>query len=246
MKLTTVISSVNDNAEYYMFIPKQIKFWNKFNIRFIAVFVGILPPALEPYRDNIIVWDTMLYLNTVYLGQNLRMYYAALLDLPPGEGVMLTDMDMLPMNATYYTSGLESFTDDDFIYYRHIEGNEIFMCYNTAHPSLWSKLFNIKSRADIENRLFKEYNFAFNGTPGTNGWFTDQYIMYNTLKDDSRLRILNRPIKRLEMDEFVERLQNGETNFVGEYDDAHFHRSYYQNEQLILNAEAQMAFFTRF
>ena len=240
MKLTTVIGSVNDNPEYYMFIPKQIKFWNKFNIRFIAIFVGILPPALEPYRDNIIVWDSMLYLNRVYLGQNLRMYYAALLDLPAGEGVMLTDMDMLPMRASYYISDLESFTDDDFIYYRHIEGNEIFMCYNTAHPSLWSKLFNIKSREDIENRLFKEYNFAFNGVPGTIGWFTDQYIMYNTLKDYPKLKVLNRQIQRLEMDEYVYRLNRGDTNFIREYDDAHFHRSYYQNEKLILDAEKQL------
>jgi hypothetical protein len=169
------------------------------------------------------------------------MYYAALLDLSAGEGVMLTDMDMLPMRASYYISDLESFTDDDFVYYRHIEGNEIFMCYNTAHPSLWSKLFNIKSRADIENRLFKEYNFAFNGVPGTTGWFTDQYIMYNTLKDYPKLKVLNRQIKRLEMDEYVYRLNSGDTNFIGEYDDAHFHRSYYQNEKLILDAERQLS-----
>ena len=40
MKLTTVIGSVNDNPKYYMFIPKQILFWKKFGINFVAVFVG--------------------------------------------------------------------------------------------------------------------------------------------------------------------------------------------------------------
>jgi hypothetical protein len=244
MKLTTVLGSVNDNPEYYMFIPKQIHFWNKCNIRFIAIFVGkSIPTILEAYKDNIILWDTMLYLNTAYLGQNLRMYYAALLDLPAGEAVMLTDMDMLPMNSTYYTHGLESYTDEDFIYYRHIEGNEIFMCYNAAHPSLWAKLFSITSRSDIEQRLFEEYNFSYTGIPGTTGWFTDQYIMHNRLKEYQGLKVLNRPLKRLEMDEYAFRLNQGDTNFIKEYDDAHFHRSYYTNEQLILDAEKQLAFF---
>jgi hypothetical protein len=240
MKLTTVISSVNDNPEYYMFIPKQIRFWNKFGIKFIAIFVGKLPAILEGYKDNIIVWDSLLFLNTAYLGQNIRMYYTALLDLPPGEGVMITDMDMLPMRSTYYVSDIEQYTDDDFIYYRHIEGNEIFMCYNIAHPSLWSKLFNIKTIDDIKDRLFKEYNTEYSGIPGTTGWFTDQYIMYNTLKDYPKLQVLNRKLYRLEMNEYVYRLNRGDSNFVSEYDDAHFHRSYYQNEQLILDAEKQL------
>ena len=244
MKLTTVLGSVNDNPEYYMFIPKQIQFWNKFNIRFIAIFVGkSIPTVLEPYKDHIILWNTMLYLNTAYLGQNLRMYYAALIDLPPGEAVMLTDMDMLPLSSTYYCSGLESFTDDDFIYYRHIEGNEIFMCYNAAHPSLWAKLFGIKTKADIEQCLFKEYKFSYTGIPGTTGWFTDQYIMHNTLKDYPGLKVLNRQLNRLEMDEYKYRLNEGHTNFINEYDDAHFHRSYYRNEQFILDAEKQLAVF---
>ena len=47
MKLTTVIGSVNNNPKYYMFIPKQILFWKKFGINFIAVFVGNHIPDRE-------------------------------------------------------------------------------------------------------------------------------------------------------------------------------------------------------
>jgi hypothetical protein len=114
------------------------------------------------------------------------------------------------------------------------------MCYNAAHPSLWAKLFNITSKADIEHRLFKEYTFTYTGIPGTTGWFTDQYIMHNTLKDYPGLKILNRLLQRLEMNEYIYRLKEGHTNFINEYDDAHFHRSYYTNEQLILDAEKQL------
>jgi len=241
MKLTTVIGSVNDNPEYYMFIPKQILFWNTFGIKFIAIFVGkCIPETLLPYNNNIILWNSLLYLNTIYLGQNLRMYYAALLDLPVNEAVMITDMDMLPMSASFYTSNLESFTDDDFIYYRYIDKDQIYMCYNAAHPTLWARLFNIYSVEDIKQRLFKEYNFNYTGIPGSDKWFIDQYVMFNSLKDYPKLHVLDRPIKRLEMDEYVERLNKGDTNFINEYDDAHFHRSYFDNEVLILDAEKQL------
>ena len=40
MKLTTVLASVNNNRDYYLFIPKQILFWEKFSIKFIAIFIG--------------------------------------------------------------------------------------------------------------------------------------------------------------------------------------------------------------
>ena len=95
MKLTTVLTSVNNNPKYYMFIPKQIYFWKKFNINFIAVFVGeVLPDELIPYKENIILWNKNLDLNTAYVAQNLRMYYTSLLELPDDEMVMITDMDI--------------------------------------------------------------------------------------------------------------------------------------------------------
>lgn len=35
MKLTTVLSCVNNNPEYYLFIPKQILFWEKFKFKIL-------------------------------------------------------------------------------------------------------------------------------------------------------------------------------------------------------------------
>jgi hypothetical protein len=170
MKLTTVIGSVNNNPKYYMFIPKQILFWKKCGINFVAVFVGNhLPPELLEYKNNIILWPHNSDLNTVYVGQNIRMYYAARIDLPDDEMVMLTDMDMLPTNPTYYTSGLEQYKIEDFIYYRHVDGNQIYMCYNAAHPKTWGKLFNIHDDNDIRNRLNENYNSNYDGIPGSTG-----------------------------------------------------------------------------
>jgi hypothetical protein len=241
MKLSTVIGSVNNNPRYYKFIPKQISFWGSFGIRFIAIYIGdTLPTELEPYTDNIIIWNRNKNINSAFVGQNIRMYYTALLQLPDDEMVMMTDMDMLPCSSSYYTSGLENFTKEHFIYYRHIDNNQIYMCYNASHPNTWAKLFNIYSEDDIENRLSTTYDQTYNGIPGSNGWFTDQLIMYSALHSYSGLQVLNRPLKRLEMWIYKQHLQNNDKDFYKLYDDAHFHRDYDTNKELISDAEGQL------
>ena len=235
MKLTTVLSAVNNNPSYYKFIPKQILFWRAYGIKFVAVFVGeSLPPELEECRANIFMWSKNLDLNTAYVGQNLRLFYPALLQLPEDEFVMITDMDMLPTVSSYFKDGLEQYTQKDFIYYRKVEGNQILMCYNAAHPSTWSTVFGVRTEQDVEAKLYQFYNGNYTGVPGGAGWFTDQIILYAMLIPYPHLKVLDRPLKRLEMWDF-----NAGTD-IRNYHDAHFHRSYADNEQRILMAEAQM------
>jgi hypothetical protein len=241
MRLTTVLAAVNNNRNYYLFIPHQIFFWNKFNINFIAVFIGNqIPDELLPYSSNIILWNKNLNLNDVYIAQNIRIYYPSLLNLGDDEMVMITDMDMLPMNDTYYKSGLENFNKNDFIYYRNIDGNQIYMCYNAAHPSTWGKIFNIYNENDIENRINENYDIYYNGIPGSIGWYIDQEIMYNRLINYEGLKVLDRSINRLEVGGYHHHLNIGDTQFISKYDDAHFHRSYLENENLIYNARSQL------
>ena len=236
MKLTTVLASTNNNPKYYKFIPKQILFWKLFNINFIAVFVGEkIPDELEEYKNNIILWDkpTNYILHTAYIAQNIRIYYTALLNLPEDEMVMITDMDMLPTNDKYYKAGLEIFEKKDFIYYRNVDRNQIYMCYNASHPSIWSEVFNIKSEQDIERDLINNYNNQYNGIPGSTGWYSDQEIMYNKLINYPHLKILNRPLNRLEMNNFHKHMENEAGFNVSIYDDIHVHRDFNSNESYI-------------
>lgn len=243
MKLTTVLSCVNENENYYLFIPKQIIFWKKFDIKFIAIFVGNkIPDVLTAYSDNIILWSHNLHLNTAFVAQNLRVYYPSLLELPEDELVMITDMDMLPTNPKYYCDGLEHFDKEDFIYYRYVDKDQIYMCYNAAHPSIWKKVFKTNNKEDIINLINNTYNNKYNGIPGSNGWFIDQEVMYKNLSTYPKVRVLNRPIKRLEVDIYIYNLRRykGKIPFIHLYDDVHFHRSYKNNEKLIMDCEHQL------
>lgn len=232
MKLTTVLGSVNLNPEYYLFIPKQIKFWAKHNIKFIAILIGNkIPKELEPYTTNIILWKHNNEINNVFLSQHLRIYYPALLNLPDDELCMITDMDMLPININYYTDDLEKYNIEDFIYYRDFLGNQIIICYNAAHPQTWSKVFNIKTEEDIVNRLYETYSDSYEGKPDGNKWSFDQEIMYKTLINYPSLKILRRPIKRLEKWTFLKIIRTKNKTF--DYNDIHFHRSFKSNQYLI-------------
>lgn len=248
MKLTTVIASVNDNSNYYLFIPMQILFWGKFGIKFIAVFVGNeLPDELTKFKNNIILWcpDSVSNMKTIYIAQNIRMYYAALIDLPENEMVMITDMDMLPANPTYYTSGLDHCKIEDFIYYRHVDRNQIYMCYNSAHPKTWGKIFNVHNKDDICARLCENYDVKYDGKPGLTGWSIDQEVMYKKLIRYPHLKVLNRPLKRLEVANYNEHLNKKHQNFLRHYDDMHFHRNFNNNISLIMNAQHQLLTYYR-
>lgn len=241
MKLTTVIASVNNNPEYYKFIPKQILFWGKFGIKFIALFVGNkIPHELKPYSLNIILWSHNLDLNTAFVGQNLRIYYTALLNLPDDEMVMITDMDMLPAKPDYYVNDLEYYNKEDFIYYRHIDEIQIYMCYNAAHPETWGKLFQITSEEDVINAINNTYQQSYNGIPGSHGWCIDQCVMYNVLHNYEHLQVLNRPIHRLERHMCEHYIRKNDKNYMDKFDDMHFHRSFMNNAHLIADVERQL------
>jgi hypothetical protein len=108
---------------------------------------------------------------------------------------MITDMGMLPTNDLYYKDNIESFNKEDFIYYRNIDGNQIYMCYNAVNPKIWSKVFNIFNENDIEYQIKKNYDNSHNAISGSNGWFIDQEIMYNNLINYENLKILTDLLK---------------------------------------------------
>ncbi len=236
MKLKVVVGTANENPHYYKFIPSQIQVWKYFGIDFVAVYVGAeLPSELIPYRSHIIVWNNTPTLNSAYVAQMIRLYIPALLCVEDDECIMITDMDMLPASPNYYKSGLETYDTKSFIHYRTPETNQIYMCYNAAHPSIWSQLFNIKSVDDIIKALVTNYPSNY-GKKGETAWFKDQEVLYRSVIHYNSLVVLHRPIKRLEVRDYIHHIRSSDTDFISKYDDIHFHESYIKHEELIRHA----------
>lgn len=186
MKLDCVITSVNENPLYSEFIPIFIKTWNKLypnvDVKIVLIAKQIPDEYLE-YKDNIILFEPIERVLTSFTSQFIRLLYPCILDYK--NGIMITDIDMLPMSKTYFTEHIKPFNDSKFIYLREnvcFEYNQIAMCYNVAVPKIWKDVFEISSDKDIREYI----EFIFNNNNiieghGNMGWSIDQEILYQKI-----------------------------------------------------------------
>ncbi len=240
MKLSIVLGATNDNPHYYKFIPSQIQFWGYFGIKFVAVYVGAeLPAELVPFKSHIIMWPHTPQLHSAYVAQVIRLFMPSLLCMPEDECVMITDMDMLPASPRYYIEGLDKFGPEDFVYYRTRDKNQLYMCYNAANSRAWATMFNIHSVQDVCAMLVAFYPPEYN-VKSNNRWFADQLILYAHAENYPRLTVLERPLRRLEVNDYIAHLERGDTDFVKTYDDIHYHESFIRNQTLIQHALAEL------
>ena len=102
MKLDCVLTAVNENKLYLDFIPIFIKTWNKLypdvDVKIVLIAKDI-PEDLILYKNNIILFNPIEDVLTSFTSQFIRLLYPCILDYK--NGVLITDMDMLPMNSTY-------------------------------------------------------------------------------------------------------------------------------------------------
>ena len=236
MKLDCIVTAVNDNELYIGFIPIFVKTWKKLypdvDVKVILIAEAI-PIEYEEYKENIILFKPIEFVLTSFTSQIIRLYYPCI--LPYENGVMITDMDMLPMNRTYYTQHIREYENDKFIYLRDnicFEYNELAMCYNVATPKVWKDIFNIHNVDDIRttikdialSRVIREGH-------GQEGWSTDQQILYKKVMDWNQttqnlvcLKESTTGFCRLDRETFVldEQIQKNISN--GVYSDYHCFR----------------------
>ena len=183
MKLDCVLTACNDNPLYKDFIPIFIKVWNILypNVDVKIIFINeTIPDELIQYKNNIILFNPLPNMSTAFISQYIRLLYPAILNYE--NGIMITDMDILPMNEVYYTKNIETTDNSKFVYLRNVllDEGQIAMCYNVALNQTWKEIFDINSIDSIKQRLIDVYaKLNYNGNPGQCGWFTDQIDFYN-------------------------------------------------------------------
>jgi len=188
MKLDCVLTAVNNNPLYIDFIPLFVKFWNKLypqvDVKIILI-ADCIPENIIKYSNNIILFEPLENISTAFISQYIRLLYPAILNHK--NGIMITDIDIVPMNRTYYTENIKDYEENKFIYYREnicFNYNQIAMCYNIAHQQTWSDVFKINTIEDIKNRLITIYkNIKYIDGHGKSGWCTDQIDLYNYIME---------------------------------------------------------------
>ena len=189
-----------------------------------------------------------------FIAQNIRLFYPALLKEAKG-GIIITDMDMVPMNTSYYVEPIKNISNDKFVCYRPLScvgKNEMVICYNIAHQNTWSQIFNINTENDIIDRILSIYqkdkyygeNANIHYKPY---WITDQLYLYEKTQEwnvkTNNLVILDDKNMMKRIDKTNTNPFNMEEHFVdisnGFYSDFHMFRPYdnyiTQNNRIIEN-----------
>lgn len=178
MKLDCVLTAVDENPLYLEFLPLFVETWNKLypqvDVKVVLIATSI-PEEYLGYEKNIILFEPLEGVPTAFTAQFIRLLYPGLLKYK--NGVMITDMDMIPMNKTYYTEHIKKCTDDKFIYlreYEMAENNEIAMCYNVALPGVWRDVFQVYTMDDVLREL---------KNADSTKWSTDQVTLHNKITE---------------------------------------------------------------
>lgn len=183
MILDCVISACNENPLYIEFVPYFIKTWKKLypnvDVKVILI-ANNIPNELIEYTNNLILFHPLENISTAFISQYIRLLYPAILNYK--NGILITDIDMIPMNRTYYTKNIENIPDNKFIYMRDamLEAKEIAMCYNVALNVTWKEIFGINNLDDVIN-ILKDVYKSIEYVDGHNnkGWNIDQINFFN-------------------------------------------------------------------
>lgn len=237
MKLDCVLTACNMNKLYYDFIPLFINTWIKLypTVNIVIVLINeTLPEDLQKYEKYIRCFKPIEGISTAFISQYIRLLYPCLLNYK--NGVIITDIDIIPMNNSYFTKNIENFENNKWINFREwSENNMIAMAYQVACPNVWKEVFNINSINDINNRLMeKNKNIKYSDGKHDKYWFTDQndlfkYVMgwnkrtnnYIYLKDnDTNFNRLDRGMNIIINNNLINNIKRGK------YTDFHMVRPY--------------------
>lgn len=177
MKVGTILVATDTNPLYCDFIPNFVTAWSKLipeaDICIVMISESI-PEKFQAYSRYIKLFQPIPGMHTAFQAQCIRLLYPR--EIARDEGVLITDMDMIPMNRIYYVNSIKQYPDNAFIVYRDVcLPGEIAMCYNIAHPSVWSGVFGTETSADILQQWYSGRNY--DGNHGGVGWGTDQVIL---------------------------------------------------------------------
>jgi len=173
MKIGTIVTATDLNPLYCDFVPNFVKAWKavipEADVRIVLV-ADEIPEALMPWAEHLVLFKPIPGMLTAFQAQCIRLLYPR--EVTRDEGVLITDMDMLPGNRRYYVDSVAGIGSEAFVVYRDVcFPGEIAMCYNAGHPSTWTSMFGSEP---TETVLRSWYPSDYDGAHGGVGWGTDQ------------------------------------------------------------------------
>ena len=191
MSLTigTVLTACNAVSQYEDFIPIFIETWKTILPEADICILYIhhrLPTHLQKYKKHIQIFPIFHNISSAFVSQNIRILYPSLVERD--DGVIITDIDMIPLSRDYFTTSLKTFSKKDFVSFRPVlkDVNQVPIIYNVATPSTWqkvNKLNNENMLRSVLSKMYEKTNYQSNiENQNTNlSWYNDQEVLFKML-----------------------------------------------------------------
>lgn len=195
MRISTCVVSSNEAPLYLDFYPLVRRLWQELvGIRCVLVLVAdSIPDRLKPFADDILLSPPIDGVHTAFHAQCVRLLAPQLLNEP--DGVLISDIDMLPMSRRYFIDTVSDCPADALAIYRGDDrarySQEIPICYNAASSRTWGEVIApVSSMGDV-SEVLRGWRSAveYSGVPGRDGWQTDQHILHDAVHKFDRSRV---------------------------------------------------------
>lgn len=224
MKIDYVIISSDDNPLYKDFYGVVAKQW--YNLGFKTYYINItdIDEITENKFGIIHKIKSLDFVSTGFQSQVVRLFASNFIN----GNILISDIDMLPLNSEYFNQYLNELSMDNIILYSGQPYGDVPyypMCYVLSYSA------TIKKYLDIDNMTFKKYCEKLLSNYGEK-WNTDENFMYDQFKNyKNKLIIKNRDfstrIDRSNWTYNLDLLKNGH------YVDSHMVRPYSINKNKI-------------
>ena len=102
------------------------------------------------YKDNIILFPPIPNVPTAFTSQFIRLLYPCILNYK--NGIMITDIDDVPLNNTYFTENIKDISNDMDKFKDWIERICLLCVGKLLHQNL-DQVFNIHNLDDIKTLI---------------------------------------------------------------------------------------------
>lgn len=235
------------NEDYLDFFPLIFKSW--FNIVGLDVKMVLIsdfiPENLSEYKDHIILFKPIDNIPTPFQAQCIRVLYPCMFN---DKNIIISDMDLIPLNKTYYIDNIKNYDNDTFVVYRNVleDINQYPICFCTANSYIWKEIFNINTEDDVRNTLNKWYseipeNDYKISSPYSIGWALDQLQLYRRVNTWGK-----KIIKLQDEDTLFNRLDRSDIDYItsnrdevknninkGLYSDFHLPKPYRKHNDIL-------------
>lgn len=173
VKIDRVILATDANPNYIQFWPIVAQAWKEIvGVRPTLILVAPKSVYVDETYGDVIYFEPIDTIPTSYQAQVIRLFAPTLF---PDDVCIISDIDMLPLQSTYFVEQVRHISDDMLIIYRDkannfYESRNMYpMCYVAAKGSLFKDIFSVEPQT-IRSTLVEWYALNL-------GWCTDELMM---------------------------------------------------------------------